>query len=64
MMMSDGISEAGYGAVRTEWLKKQIRTPYETMDDMAQDILDTAIKKAHNAVTDDMTVAAVRLQEV
>jgi hypothetical protein len=34
------------------------------MDDMAQDILDTAIKKCHDAVTDDMTVAAIRLEEV
>jgi stage II sporulation protein E len=64
LMMSDGITEAGYGAVRTDWLKKQIRMPYETMDDMAQDILDTAIKKCHDAVTDDMTVAAIRLEEV
>lgn len=64
LMMSDGITEAGYGAVRTDWLKKQICMPYDTMDKMAQDILDTAIKKSHDSVTDDMTVAAIRLTEI
>lgn len=64
MMMSDGITEAGYGAVRTDWLKKQIRMPYNTMDEMAQDILDTAIKKCHDVIMDDMTIAVVRLREI
>ncbi len=64
MMMSDGITEAGYGAVRTDWIKKQIRIPHENMDSMAQDILDIAIKKSHDLIMDDMTVAAIRLTEI
>ncbi|MCC8169512.1 MAG: SpoIIE family protein phosphatase [Oscillospiraceae bacterium] len=63
MMVSDGISEAGYGAARTDWLKKQIRMPYDTMDEMARDILDNAVKKSRDSVTDDMTVAVIRLIE-
>ncbi len=64
MMMSDGITEAGYGAVRTDWIKKQLRVPHENMDSMAQDILDLAIKKSHDLIMDDMTVAAIRLNEI
>ncbi len=63
IMMSDGISEAGFGTVRTEWLKKEIKKPFDTMDDMAQDVIETAVKKSRDAVIDDMTVAAIRLSE-
>lgn len=63
MLLSDGITEAGYGALRTDWIKKQIRLPYESMDKMAEDVLETAIKKCHDVVMDDMTVAAIRLIE-
>ena len=63
IMMSDGVSEAGYGTVRTDWIKKEIQKPFEVMDDMAQSVIDTAVKKSHDTVVDDMTVAAVRLLE-
>lgn len=63
MLLSDGITEAGYGALRTDWIKKQIRMPYESMDKMAEEVLQTAVKKCRDTVTDDMTVAAIRLIE-
>lgn len=63
IMMTDGISEAGFGTVRTEWLKKEIKTPFDTMEEMADSVIETAVKKSHDAVVDDMTVAAVRLIE-
>ena len=63
LMMSDGISQAGYGMVRTEWLKKQVLKSFGTMEEMAQSVLDTAVKKCRNDVSDDMTVAAIRLIE-
>ena len=63
IMMTDGISEAGFGTVRTNWLKKEIKMPFDTMDSLAQSVLDTAIKKSHDSVVDDMTVAAIRLVE-
>lgn len=61
LMMSDGVSEAGYGTARTDWIKKEIQKPYIVMDDMAQAVLEAAIKKSRDSVVDDMTVAAVRL---
>lgn len=63
LMMTDGVSEAGYGTVRTDWLKKEIKMPFETMDALAQSVVETAVKKSHNSIVDDMTVAAVRLVE-
>lgn len=63
IMMTDGISEAGFGTVRTDWLKKEIKVPRDTMDELAQAVIETAVKKSRDAVVDDMTVAAVRLIE-
>lgn len=63
LMMTDGVSEAGYGTVRTDWLKKEIKMPADTMDDLAQAIVETAVKKSHDSIVDDMTVAAIRLME-
>lgn len=63
MMLSDGITEAGYGRVRTEWLKKKIKMPYDTMDALADDVITAAVQKSHNEITDDMSVAAIRLVE-
>lgn len=61
IMMSDGISEAGFGTVRTDWLKKEIKMPFDTMDEMAQSVIENAVKKSRDAVIDDMTVATLRL---
>lgn len=63
IMMSDGVSEAGFGTVRTDWLKKEIKMPFDTMEEMAQSVIETALKKSRDAVVDDMTVAAIRLME-
>lgn len=63
LMMSDGISEAGFGTVRTDWLKKEIKMPFDTMDEMSQAVIETAIKKSRDAVVDDMSVVAVRLMK-
>lgn len=63
VMMSDGVSEAGYGTVRTDWIKNEIKKPFDTMEEMAQTIIETAVKKSENAVNDDMTVATIRLLE-
>ncbi len=64
IMMTDGVSEAGYGTARTDWLKREIKIPHDTMDSLAEKTLETAVKKSHNSVVDDMTVAAIRLIEV
>lgn len=63
LMISDGISEAGFTTVRTEWIKKEISGLYENMDELAGNIMHTAIRKSNSAVVDDMTVVAIRLME-
>lgn len=63
IMMTDGVSEAGFGTVRTEWLKKEIKIPRDTMDELAEAVINTAVKKSRDAVVDDMTVVAIRLAE-
>ena len=63
-MMSDGVSEVGFGTVRTEWIKKEIKKPFDTMEEMAQNMIETAVRKSREAVMDDMTIAVIRLVEV
>lgn len=64
LMLSDGISEAGFGTVRTDWLKNEITLSYKTMEELAENVLKNAVKKSHDAVIDDMTVAAVRITSI
>ena len=42
-------------------LKKEIKMPFDTMDEMAQSVIENAVKKSRDAVIDDMTVATIRL---
>lgn len=63
LMMSDGVSEAGFGTARTDWVKKEIQRPFDGMDEMAEAVMEAAVKKSRGSVMDDMTVAAVRLIE-
>jgi stage II sporulation protein E len=63
IMMSDGVSEAGHGTLHTDWLKKKIKQPFDTMDDLAQSVIEGAVQKSRGEIDDDMTVAAVRLIE-
>ena len=62
-MMTDGVSEAGFGMARTDWIKKEIQKPFDMMDEMADAVMETAVKKSRGTIADDMTVAAVRLME-
>lgn len=63
IMMSDGISEADCGTVRTEWIKKKLRSDPKDAEALVQDILDTVIEKSHGMIGDDMTAAVVRIAE-
>ncbi|MCD8391513.1 MAG: SpoIIE family protein phosphatase [Firmicutes bacterium] len=63
LMISDGVSEAGFTTVRTEWIKKEITGLYDNMEDMAENIINTAIRKSRDTVVDDMSVIAIRLNE-
>ncbi len=63
IMMSDGISEAGNGTVRTEWIKQKLRCIPTDAEETAQDIMETVIEKSHGLIYDDMTVAAIKIIE-
>ena len=36
-------------------------SPFDTMDEMAQSVIENAVNKSRDAVIDDMTVATIRL---
>ena len=63
IMMSDGISEAGNGTVKTEWIKQKLRCIPSDAEETAQDIMETVIEKSHGLIDDDMTVAAIKITE-
>lgn len=64
LMLSDGVSEAGFSTSRSEWIKKEITSLCDNMEDMADNILHTAIRKSRNTVVDDMSIIAIRLEEI
>ena len=39
----------------------EMPSPFDTMDEMAQSVIENAVKKSRDAVIDDMTVATIRL---
>ncbi len=63
LMMSDGVTEAGFGITGTEWIKKEITTLNDSMDDMADNVIHRAVRYSHGAALDDMSVIAVRVTE-
>lgn len=60
IMMSDGITEAGCSVSKTEWIRKIIVKPFETVQDLAKEVMDTAIEKNNGKARDDMSVAVLR----
>ena len=63
VMMSDGVTEAEDGTVRTEWIKQKLRSAPTDAEETAQDIMETVIEKSHGMILDDMTVAVVKITE-
>lgn len=61
LMLTDGITEAGYTASRTEWIRNIIIKPFESMDELAKEVMDTALAKNKNVAKDDMSVIALRV---
>lgn len=64
LMLTDGITEAGYSISHTEWLKKIIIKPFENMDELSREVMDAALKKSRGRAKDDMSIIALRLQSV
>ncbi|MGN1116387.1 MAG: SpoIIE family protein phosphatase, partial [Candidatus Ornithomonoglobus sp.] len=61
LMLTDGITEAGYAASRMEWLRNIIIKPFETMEELAKEVMDTALSKNKDVAKDDMSVIALRI---
>lgn len=63
LMMSDGITESGCSLSRTEWIRKTIIKPFETTEELAKAVMDTAIEKNNGIARDDMSVVAMKFFE-
>lgn len=61
LMASDGITEAG--TVRTDWLKNHIKTPFISMQAMAEEISAKAIDRNNGEILDDMSVITIKIME-
>ncbi len=62
VMMTDGITECGCSASRTDWVRKIMVKPHEDMETLAKEIMDTAVEKNGNQARDDMSVVAIKLK--
>ncbi len=61
LMMSDGITESGCSVSRTEWIRKIMAKPFESVDKLAKEVMDTALEKNNGIAKDDMSVVAMRI---
>ncbi len=64
IMVSDGISDTGYGAIKGTWVSRIIQNHDQDMQTLAEEVLKNARKKAYPKPCDDMTVAAMRLKKI
>lgn len=63
VMVSDGISEADYGAMRGEWIKRIMSYENRSTDELSSLIINDALKKIFPNAADDMTVIVIRLKK-
>ena len=61
VMVSDGVGEAGYGVIKSEWIKRMIKTSGNDMNGLAEEILAEAVRRNCPDKDDDMTVVAIRI---
>ena len=64
VMVSDGISEVGYGMMRGEWIKRLIKLDGLTDEEMVNTLINSAQKKVYPRTPDDMTAAVIRLHKI
>ena len=63
ILVSDGVSEADFGAIRGEWIKKIMAYENRSSDEISTLIIENAKKRIFPNNIDDMTVISVRLQK-
>lgn len=60
IMMTDGVTEAGCSVSGADWIKKLAVMPHDSMEQLAKEIMDTALSKNKNIARDDMSIIALR----
>ncbi len=64
VMVSDGVSEAGYGMMRGEWVKGLMKTESISNQDLAKSIVAGARKKIYPRTPDDMSAVVITLHKI
>ena len=64
IMVSDGVSEAGYGMLRGEWIKRFMTMDGLSVEETAKSIVASARKKIYPRTADDMTAVAAKLHVI
>lgn len=64
VLVSDGVGEADFGAMRGEWIKKIMSESALSADELSALIINDAQKKNFPASPDDMTAVVVKLGKV
>ncbi len=64
LLMTDGITESGYTVSKTDWIRSILIKPHNTMDELAHEVIDTALSKSRGTAEDDMSVIALRVMGV
>ncbi len=63
VLVSDGVSEADFGAIRGEWIKKIMAYENRSSDEISTLIIENAKKRIFPNNIDDMTVISVKLMK-
>jgi stage II sporulation protein E len=63
VMVSDGVSEAGYGVMRGEWVKGLMKSEGLENKELAKSIVTNARKKIYPRTPDDMSAVVITLHE-
>ena len=64
VMVSDGVSEAGYGMMRGEWVKGLMKSEGINNQELAKSIVSSARKKIYPRTADDMSAVVITLHKI
>lgn len=64
VMVSDGVSEAGYGMMRGEWVKGLMKSEGLDNSELAKSIVTSARKKIYPRIADDMSAVVITLKKI
>lgn len=64
VMVSDGVSEAGYGMMRGEWVKRIMKLEGLSSEEMSSSIVNSARKKIYPRTPDDMSAVVIKIKKI